>query len=126
MPDGFGNLITRQLVQLFDDRGLKPGDRIPAEIDLASTLAVSRPVVREAMSVLEATGLLVARKGSGRVLLPFSFGSAMSLLARHVTPKGTWLLDLLAVRQALESTMLSLAATKMTRRDFDELEHVTE
>jgi hypothetical protein len=51
-------------------------DRTNPEIDVARTLEVGRPVVREAMSMLEATGLLVARKEAVEFFLPFSFGSA--------------------------------------------------
>ena len=42
-----------------------PGQRLPAERDLAKMLAVSRPVVREAMIALEIGGLIEVRTGSG-------------------------------------------------------------
>jgi DNA-binding FadR family transcriptional regulator len=41
------------------------GQRLPAERDLAKTLGVSRPVVREAMIALEIAGLVEVRTGSG-------------------------------------------------------------
>ena len=116
--------VSRQLVDLLDARGLKPGDRIPGELELAGLLGVSRPVVREAISALEATGLFATRKGSGRVLMPFSFSSALGLISRYVTPKGKWLLDLLAIRQVLENNMLPLAAARLSADDFDDLERL--
>ena len=42
-----------------------PGARLPSERDLSAEYAVSRPVVREAMSHLKAAGLVEARAGSG-------------------------------------------------------------
>ncbi len=42
---------------------LKPGDRLPAERDLAEKFAVSRTAVREALRSLEIAGLVVLRNG---------------------------------------------------------------
>jgi DNA-binding FadR family transcriptional regulator len=38
---------------------------LPAEATLAETFDVSRPIVREAIALLKADGILVTRKGSG-------------------------------------------------------------
>lgn len=43
----------------------KPGDRLPAERELAEEFRVSRPTVREAMLALEIRGFVEARHGSG-------------------------------------------------------------
>lgn len=44
---------------------LAPGDRLPSERDLADTLGVSRPMVREALRTLEVLGVVAARRGQG-------------------------------------------------------------
>lgn len=43
----------------------RPGDRLPAERDLAGEFDVSRPTVREAMLALEIRGFVEVRHGSG-------------------------------------------------------------
>ena len=43
----------------------KPGDRLPAERDLASKLSANRTSVREALKTLEQLGLVVSRHGGG-------------------------------------------------------------
>src|SRR5213593_3658038 len=44
---------------------LQPGDRLPPERELALQLQVSRASVREALRVLEAFGVIAARRGTG-------------------------------------------------------------
>ncbi|WP_316980283.1 FadR/GntR family transcriptional regulator [Shumkonia mesophila] len=117
---------VHRLVNIFWERGLAPGDKVPAEKEISSLLGVSRPVVREAFSVLEATGLLVARKGSGRILMPFGFGSVISLLSSYTMPRGKLLLDLLAVRQVMETNMLPAAAAVMPAEDMEKLEKLVQ
>jgi DNA-binding FadR family transcriptional regulator len=47
------------------DGSLAPGDRLPAERELAAQLGVSRPTVREAVGALVIMGLLESRQGAG-------------------------------------------------------------
>jgi GntR family transcriptional repressor for pyruvate dehydrogenase complex len=44
---------------------LRPGDRLPAERDLAVQIGVSRPTVRAGLRALAAMGVVVSRHGSG-------------------------------------------------------------
>jgi GntR family transcriptional regulator, transcriptional repressor for pyruvate dehydrogenase complex len=57
---------------------LKPGDRLPAERDLAVQIGVSRPTVRAGLRALAAMGVVVSRHGSGTYIPsgPPKLGSA--------------------------------------------------
>lgn len=58
-----------EAIQEQIDRGaLAVGDRLPPERVLREQLQVSRPALREALSVLEANGLLASHVGRGRVV----------------------------------------------------------
>jgi GntR family transcriptional repressor for pyruvate dehydrogenase complex len=57
--------VAGQLQRLIEDGTLVPGDRLPAQRELAETLGVSRPSLREALSVLQTLGFLVVRPGLG-------------------------------------------------------------
>ncbi|MES2697837.1 MAG: winged helix-turn-helix domain-containing protein, partial [Verrucomicrobiota bacterium] len=48
---------------------LAPGSRIPGEHDMMREHGVSRAVVREAISLLQAAGLVEARQGLGTFVL---------------------------------------------------------
>jgi DNA-binding FadR family transcriptional regulator len=57
--------IAEQIRRLIHRGRLLPGDRLPAERELAQRLGVSRPSLREALIALEVEGLLDVRIGSG-------------------------------------------------------------
>jgi GntR family transcriptional repressor for pyruvate dehydrogenase complex len=57
--------VRTQLIRLIESRELVPGQKLPAEHELARRFGVSRPVVREALGTLSAIGMIATRSGSG-------------------------------------------------------------
>src|SRR5215471_17296597 len=53
--DVFREVLYR-IDQHIDSNHLKPGDRLPSDRELAAALQVSRPLVRQAIKVLESLG----------------------------------------------------------------------
>ena len=72
---------------LLDGR-LAPGDRLPAERELAATLGVGRSSVREALRVLEVMGLIRTGTGSGptsgAIIIATPHGGMSALLRLQV------------------------------------------
>ncbi len=108
---GLSDQLASALRAQLESGVLQPGDRLPTELALAAQYAVSRTVVREAVSRLRSNGLLVARQGSGVFVAaagaarPLDFDS--SVLARIDT-----VLHIVEVRRALESEVAALAAQR--------------
>lgn len=107
--------VVRQ-VELLILRGiLRPGERLPAERELAERLGVSRPSLREALSELQDTGLIVARPGSGAYVADV-LGSAFSpALVRLFRSHDEAVFDYLAFRRDMEG----LAAERAARLGSD-------
>jgi GntR family transcriptional regulator, transcriptional repressor for pyruvate dehydrogenase complex len=60
-----GSEIARRLLDYLLSGAVPPGGRIPSERQLAESLGVNRPAVREAIRALGFLGLLEVRQGSG-------------------------------------------------------------
>ncbi len=57
--------VVDQLKMMLTAGELKPGDKLPSERDMAESLGVSRASVREALTTLEAIGILEIKPGEG-------------------------------------------------------------
>ncbi|MCK0142177.1 FCD domain-containing protein [Aliiroseovarius sp. F20344] len=81
------NSVVEQIELLILRGILRPGERLPAERDLADRLGVSRPSLRDALAELEEAKLLSRRAGAGIFIsedLDSSFSPALvKLIGRH-------------------------------------------
>ena len=90
---------------------LKPGDRVPSEPGLMQEFGVSRTVVREAMSRLQASGLVETRQGVGTFVLASAAPEPLLALgARNVQVRQK--LAMLELRISIEAEAASLAAVR--------------
>jgi DNA-binding GntR family transcriptional regulator len=65
--------------RLVKQERLRPGDRLPSELELASLLGVGRSTIREAMSHLELARVVERRQGVGTVLADSDADSAAAV-----------------------------------------------
>lgn len=109
--------VVQQIEQLILDGVLRDGDRLPGERELAQSLDVSRPILREALKELETRGLLISHHGGGTYVADI-IGQVFSkpvtdLISRHA--RATW--DYLEYRRELEGLTAELAAKRATDAD---------
>ncbi len=93
--------VFEQLVDEVLDGELAPGSALPAERQLAETLGVSRPTVREALQRLSHAGLVEVRQGGATTVRDFRRFAGLDMLPRLLLRKGT--LDTGVVRSILET-----------------------
>ena len=101
--------------------GLKPGDLLPPETELAKRLGVSRNSVREAVKVLESTGVVEARRGAGLFVGDFSFGPLLHNLPYGLMQDLRQLSELLDIRLVLETGLIAEAVDTLTDEKLDAL-----
>ena len=100
---------------------IEPGERLPSERNLAELLAVSRTTVKEAISVLEANGVVHVQQGVGI----FLSASHTEQLEKDVSDilgnqKGRFL-ELIELRQAIEGDAAYYAAKRITDKQKEKL-----
>jgi GntR family transcriptional repressor for pyruvate dehydrogenase complex len=106
--------VVDQIRDLIERGELHPGDRLPAERELAKQLGISRPSLRAGLRMLVAMGLLRARHGSGTYIAdgPPALGSEqLSLLAEL---HGFTFDQMFEARRVLEVQIAGLAAERAT------------
>jgi len=64
--------LRDRISDLIRDTRLKPGDKLPTEAEITQRFKISRPVVREALKLLEQDSLIYAEHGRGRFVSPMS------------------------------------------------------
>jgi GntR family transcriptional repressor for pyruvate dehydrogenase complex len=57
--------IAERIISMIKEQQLKPGDLLPPERELAETMGVSRPSLREALRALSIMNIIENRQGSG-------------------------------------------------------------
>ena len=104
--------IAEQIKAYIRSGGLKAGDRLPSERDMAVMFAVSRPSVREAMIALEGAGLIEVRTGDGTFITDPSW--------RPGVLKGDepGVLEQFQARHTLEPALAAMAARLITSAEL--------
>ncbi len=104
--------IANHVRELIESQQLHPGERLPAERDLARMLGVSRVPIREAMRTLAAQGLVEIRRGQGMFVASSSVEATVEGLTHALLKQRDLLAELFAVRRLLEPASAQWAAAR--------------
>jgi GntR family transcriptional repressor for pyruvate dehydrogenase complex len=113
--------VVAQFTQMIRDGVLTPGDKLPTETAIMEETGVSRTVVREALSRLQAAGLVETRHGIGTFVLckPNESQTLVGINSVETLPE---LIDLMELRIGLEVEAAGLAAQRRTYQQIKQLE----
>ena len=120
-PRRLAETLVESFAQRMRSGELKRGDKLPTEVQIMASENVSRSVVRDAISRMQAAGLVETLHGIGTFVLDmpapegFNLGPATIVLLSDV-------LDLLEFRLSIEVQAAGMAAQCATPQALEELE----
>ena len=116
--------IVQQFHALMRQGALQPGDRLPAERELAEQFKVSRSSVREALQALELQGLVVSKRGSGTFVSRENLAAALDLVAANLNGGTAALPEVFEMRHLMEPQIAALAAERATVEEVGRLREI--
>ncbi|MDB5827320.1 MAG: uncharacterized protein JWQ73_1540 [Variovorax sp.] len=127
-PAQFSKITRRRLFEEVCDRiraklargEYRPGDKLPAERELAAEFGVGRPAVREALRALENAGLLTLKGGA---FVREADPDTVTQSIHDLMNLGHISLDaLMEARIVLTDSVLKMACERGTAQEFDAIE----
>lgn len=120
------NQVAEQITNMILSGALQTGDRLPAERELCATFGVSRTVIREAISIVKAKGLIESNGRNGTSVRTLQGADVANSIGMLITLQGhpATVEDLMEVRRALEMQTARLAAERATEEDIAEMKRI--
>lgn len=120
-PKGLVSEIVDNLASSIRQGDLQPGDKLPTEAEIMLRFDVSRTVIRESLSRLQASGLVETRHGIGTfVLAPQQEGNFKIQAEDFATVADV--ISVLELRISLETEAAGLAAQRRTAENLKSME----
>jgi GntR family transcriptional regulator, transcriptional repressor for pyruvate dehydrogenase complex len=114
------------LTEAIEQAGLRAGDRLPNEGVLAEQLGISKPTLRQALRVLELSGLIDVRRGkSGGIFVATDLVPSVAIFTA-VKVEEEAAIDVLRARRVLERAVAQEAMRVATAADLGGLERTVE
>ncbi|MFV9511414.1 MULTISPECIES: FadR/GntR family transcriptional regulator [Tepidibacillus] len=114
-------IVIERIKSSVESGQLKPGDKLPSEREMAKLLQVSRSAVREALSVMEYYGMVEIKTGIGVFLVEGQIHQLLNKMNILLFDDGIQLVEVLEVRQGIESQAAYLAAKRATLEDLTKI-----
>ena len=112
--------IVEELMRMIQYGQYVQGDRLPSENELAKMFGVSRSPVREALSVLAASGIIESHQGGGSYVTAAIEAPKLQPLVDKVSDLND-ILYLLEMRYMLEPGAATMAAQRGDEKDLENI-----
>jgi GntR family transcriptional repressor for pyruvate dehydrogenase complex len=120
-----GNIfdLTVENIRSFIDKGeLSPGDKLPSERELQELFGVSRSILREALRVVEAQGLINIIQGKGAYVKKPGLRTVIEPVRRLINDGSITLGHLMQARKVLEPQIARFACLNASDQQLDMLD----
>ncbi|OPY75999.1 MAG: HTH-type transcriptional regulator LutR [Syntrophorhabdus sp. PtaU1.Bin058] len=114
--------IVDEIKSAIETDKLRPGDKLPPEMELAKIFGVSRVTVREALRILELSGLILIKQGTkgGAFIKKMDAPQKLKECLSDYLKVGNITIDQLAeARYWIESIVMDIVCQKARKKDFE-------
>jgi len=116
-----------RIKEMIVSGGLRPGERLPREPDLAEQLGLSRSSLREAVRALSLINILDVRQGDGTYVTSLEPELLLDALTFVVDfHQDASVMEFLGVRRILEPAAAAMAALTITPNILQELQKIVD
>jgi GntR family transcriptional repressor for pyruvate dehydrogenase complex len=130
LPTDFGTVeraalpeqIAERILQMIKDRQLRPGNKLPAERELAMMMNVGRPALREALRALAMMNVIEIRQGAGAYVTELETAQLVQHLDFVFSLNDAAILDLFDARKIVEVGIIELAAQRINDDEIAQLQ----
>jgi DNA-binding FadR family transcriptional regulator len=124
--ESVAELVVRRILDMVRAGVLKAGDQLPAERDLALSLNVSRPSVREAMRGLAVLGVVRSRQGGGAYISELDAEALLGPITFFLSLQDMNIRELYDARSLIESDVARRAAVAIGAEELARLDAILE
>lgn len=113
--------VAERLQAMIREKRLSPGDRLPSERELQALFGIGRPAVREALLLLERSGLIALHSGSPATVTsarPETILKEIRMAVDHFLADPEGVREIQAARKLLERGLVRQAAEKRSEDDL--------
>ena len=111
--------VINCLTDAMINKELRPGDKIPTELELSETLGVGRNSIREAIKILVYLGVLEIRRAEGTFVCEgFTESMIDPMIYGIILDKTDSYDNLMELREMMEAGVVRLAMAKYTEEDM--------
>lgn len=122
--ESVAEMVVRRILDMVRAGVLKAGDQLPPERDLALSLNVSRPSVREAMRGLTVLGVVRSRQGGGAYISELDAEALLGPIRFFLSLQDMNIRELYDARSLIESDVARRAAENIGAGELAQLEAI--
>jgi len=111
--------VVRVIMEQIKDGTIKPGDKLPNELELAEELCVSRGILREALTILQARDYICRKPKDGTFVNPDVLDIMNNTIG--ITLKEATYNDLIEMRECLEKKTVEKIIDSASDEEIAEL-----
>jgi len=115
--------VIEAIREMIVEDNFNPGDKFYSENELTKKLQVSRSSIREAVRILEATGLVSVKHGKG-IFISDSMNQEMEAFSNWLKNNETGLLEHFEVRLIIDPKAAAASARNADYNDIEKMEEV--